>query len=433
MSSSFQAPKGVSEYLPPRSAALLAAREAFVRVAAAAGYAYAELPVFEDTELFARGVGESTDVVTKEMYTFGDRGGRSLTLRPEFTAGVLRAVLEHGLHNGRLPVKLWTTGPAFRYERPQSGRYRQFYQADVEAIGVADPAVDAETIALAWQWYAELGVRQVRMDLNSLGCPRCRPAYRELLQDFLRRLDLDDETRARVEINPLRVLDDKREKVRVQLAGAPLIADHLCDECAAYHDRVRELLTLAGIAWTDKPTLVRGLDYYTRTAFEFDHPLLGAQSGIGGGGRYDGLSEVIGGPPLPAIGFALGLDRTVLAMEAEGVATAVAARVEVYGVPLGEDAAGIVFEMVTRLRRAGVSADMSFGGRGMKGAMKGADRSGARYALIIGERDIATGTAQLKDLASGEQRAVPFADVVTELGALRSDATAPAAEEEQRL
>ena len=415
MSSGFQAPKGVSEYTAPRSATYLAARDAFARAAARAGYDYLEISAFEDTQLFARGVGESTDVVTKEMYTFDDRGGRSLTLRPEFTAGVLRAVLEYGMDRGALPVKVWATGPVWRYERPQSGRYRQFYQVDLESIGVEDPAVDVETIAVAWDWYRDLGVTRLRLDLNSLGDKECRPAYRQLLQEFLRKLDLDEDTRARVEINPLRVLDDKRPKVREQLAEAPLIADHLCPACKAYHDRVRELLTDVGIPWSDAPRLVRGLDYYTRTTFEFDHPLLGAQSGIGGGGRYDGLSETIGGPPLPGIGFGLGLDRTVLAMEAEDAAAKAARTLDVYGVPLGEDAARRVFALVTELRRAGYAADMSVGGRGLKGAMKGADRSGARYAVILGERDIAEGTAQLKDLASGEQRAVPLADVVTEL------------------
>lgn len=416
MSSSFQAPKGVSEYVPPRSAALLAARDAFDRAATRAGYDYMELAAFEDTQLFARGVGASTDVVTKEMYTFDDRGGRSITLRPEFTAGVVRAVLEYGLHKGALPVKVWGTGPVWRYERPQSGRYRQFYQVDLESIGLEDPLVDAETIAVAWDWYRDLGIQRLRLDLNSLGDRECRPAYRRILQEFLRRLDLDEDTRARVEINPLRVLDDKRPKVRAQLEDAPLIADHLCPACKAHHDRVREILTDLSIPWTDAPRLVRGLDYYTRTTFEFDHPLLGAQSGIGGGGRYDGLSETIGGPPLPGIGFGLGLDRTVLAMEAEEVAGRTARGVDVYGVPLGEDAERRVFTIVTELRRAGFAADMSFGGRGLKGAMKGADRSGARYAVILGERDISEGAAQVKDLVSGEQRAVPLADVVTELG-----------------
>ena len=420
MSSSFRAPKGVSEYVPPRAGLFHAIREAFAEQARLAGYGYLELAVFEDTTLFRRGVGESTDVVSKEMYTFEDRGGRSLTLRPEFTASVLRSVLENGLHKGALPVKVWTTGPAFRAERPQQGRYRQFYQLDLEAIGSEDPQVDAETIAIAWNWYRSLGLSRVRLLLNSLGCKECRPAYRALLQDFLRGLDLDEDTRARVEINPLRVLDDKRPQVRDRLAGAPLMADHLCPACKAHHDRVRELLADLGIAWEDTPALVRGLDYYTRTTYEFDHPLLGAQSGIGGGGRYDGLSEDIGGPPLPGIGFGLGLDRTVLALEAEsqedgGAVLTAGPRCEAFGVALGDTAERRMFALVDELRRAGIAADMAFGGKKLKGAMKDADRSGARYAVILGERDIADGVAQVKDLAEGEQTAVPLTAIVTTL------------------
>jgi histidyl-tRNA synthetase len=403
----FQAPKGVSEYVPPRSALLLRVREAFADAARRACYGYLEQAVFEDTELFVRGVGESTDVVSKEMYTFEDRGGRSITLRPEFTAGLLRCVLEHGLQNGPLPVKVWASGPAFRYERPQAGRFRQFYQFDLEALGSEDPAIDAETIAIAWDGFASLGLRRLRLLLNSLGDKECRPVYRGALQEFLRGLDLDAETRARIELNPLRVLDDKRPEVKTQLENAPVIADYLCRACAAHHDRVRELLGDLGIEYTDTPRLVRGLDYYTRTTYEFDHPLLGAQSALGGGGRYDGLSEDIGGPPLPGIGFAPGLDRIVLAMEAEGLTAAERAGCQVYGVPLGDAARRDMLGLVTRLRRAGVTADMVFGERGMKGAMKAADRSGARYAVLIGDAERSAQTVQIKDLENGEQLNVP--------------------------
>lgn len=409
---SFQAPKGVKEYIPPQAATFFEIRGAFAETARLAGYSRLETAVFEDTQLFARGVGESTDVVSKEMYTFTDRGDRSLTLRPEFTAGVLRAVLEYGLHRGQLPVKVWTDGPVFRAEAPQEGRYRQFYQLDLEAIGSEDPAVDAETIALAWRWYTTLGLTRVRLLLNSLGCKECRPIYRARLQEFLRGLDLDQATMERVEINPLRVLDDKRPEVRAQVEDAPLIGDHLCADCKAYHDRVRELLADLSIPWEDSPRLVRGLDYYTRTTFEFDHPLLGAQSGIGGGGRYDGLSEAIGGPALPGIGFGLGLDRTVIAMQREGLEAPTPPRCEVYGVALGEEANRAMFALVAGLRAAGVAADMSFGGKGLKGAMKGADRSGARFALILGERDLAAQAVQVKDLTTAEQTEVPLARVV---------------------
>jgi histidyl-tRNA synthetase len=410
---SFQAPKGVSEYVPPRSALFAAAREAFSESARRACYADVETPVFEDTGLFVRGVGESSDVVRKEMYSFTDRGGRDITLRPEFTAGVVRAVLEHNLHRGALPVKVFTSGPAFRYERPQSGRYRQFYQFDLEAIGTEDPAVDAETIAVAYDAYKSLGLTRFTLLLNSLGDKNCRPAYRAALQDFLRKLDLDEETRQRIEINPLRVLDDKRPEVRAQTSSAPYIVDYLCGDCKAHHDTVRALLAGLDVPFDDAPRLVRGLDYYMRTTYEFDHALLGAQSGIGGGGRYDGLSEDIGGPPLPGIGFAVGLDRIVLAIESErGAATAQAATgCQVFGVALGEPVLAKelhtdVLTLVTALRRAGVRADMAFGSRGLKGAMKAADRSGARFAVLIGAEEKHNATVRIKDLRDGEQQDV---------------------------
>jgi histidyl-tRNA synthetase len=408
----FQAPKGVSEYVPPRSALLEEAREAFATSARRACYGYIETAVFEDTALFVRGVGESSDVVSKEMYSFEDRGGRKITLRPEFTAGVLRSVLEHNLHKGALPVKVWTSGTAFRYERPQHGRYRQFYQFDLEAIGTQDPAVDAETIAVGWDAYQSLGLRQYTLLLNSLGDKTCRPVYREALQKFLRGLDLDEETRQRIELNPLRVLDDKRPQVRAQLAGAPVTTDFLCADCKAHHETVRGLLADLGIPFTDAPRLVRGLDYYGRTTYEFDHALLGAQSGIGGGGRYDGLSEDIGGPPLPGIGFAVGLDRIVLAIESErsGASAQRDAGCQVFGVPLGEGAHHDVLTLVTALRRAGVRADMAFGARGLKGAMKAADRSGASYAVLIGDAEQKAGTVRMKELENGEQHDIPAAD-----------------------
>ncbi|WP_182899029.1 histidine--tRNA ligase [Microbispora sp. H10830] len=408
----FQAPKGTFDWMPPRSEWALAVRDALAAPARRAGYGYIETPAFEDTALFSRGVGESTDIVTKEMYTFTSRGGQSLTLRPEGTASVMRAVLEHGLYGGPLPIKLWYSGSYFRYERAQAGRYRHFSQVGAEALGAEDPALDAELIVLAMDGYVSLGLRGVRLLLNSLGCKECRPAYRAALQDFLRGLDLDEPTRNRIEINPLRVLDDKRPEVRAQLENAPLVTDHLCGACKAYHEEVRGLLTAAGVAYEDDPRLVRGLDYYTRTTFEFLHDGLGAQSAVGGGGRYDGLSEQIGGPALPSVGWALGVDRTVLAMEAEGLLAERPRGVEVFAVPLGEEARRRVFPLVSELRRAGLAVDMAFGGRGVKGAMKAADRSGARYALILGDRDIEAGAVQVKDLTTADQTAVPLAEVV---------------------
>ncbi|NRQ32057.1 histidine--tRNA ligase [Nonomuraea sp. NN258] len=410
---SFQAPKGTFDWLPPRSERALAVRDALVAPARLAGYGYVETPIFEATELFKRGVGESTDVVSKEMYTFPDKAGRSLTLRPEGTASVVRAVLQHNLHNGQLPVKLWYSGSQFRYENVQKGRYRHFWQVGAEALGAEDPALDAELIVLAAQGFAALGLTRHRLLINSLGDSTCRPVYRAALQEFLRGLDLDADTRARIEINPLRVLDDKRPEVQVQLKSAPLMTDHLCAACRAYHEEVRALLTASGVAFEDDPKLVRGLDYYTRTTFEFVHDGLGSQSAIGGGGRYDGLSELLGGPALPSVGWALGADRTFLAMEAEGLLDDSAqSRVQVYGVPLGDDARRRMFLLITELRRAGISADLAFGGKGLKGAMKGADRSGARFALILGERDLAAQAVQVKDLTTAEQTEVPLAQVV---------------------
>jgi histidyl-tRNA synthetase len=411
--STFQAPKGTYDLLPPDSATFLAVREAIAAPTRRAGYGYVETPGFEHVELFSRGVGESTDIVTKEMYAFATKGGTELALRPEGTASVLRAALQANLHKaGNLPVKLWYSGSYYRYERPQAGRYRHFSQVGAEAIGAEDPALDAELIVLAADAYRSLGLREFRLLLNSLGDKECRPAYRAALQDFLRGLDLDDDTRKRIEINPLRVLDDKREAVQRQLTGAPLIVDHLCQACKEYHEQVRELLTASGIAYEDDPRLVRGLDYYTRTTFEFVHDALGSQSAVGGGGRYDGLSEMIGGPSLPSVGWALGVDRTVLALRAEGVELALPAVTDVYAVPLGEQARRTLFSVVTELRRAGVAADFAYGGKGIKNAMKSADRSGARLALVAGERDLAEGVVQLKELASGEQGPIAVADIV---------------------
>jgi histidyl-tRNA synthetase len=412
----FQAPKGTYDLLPPDSAVYLAVREAIAAPARRAGYGYVETPGFENVELFSRGVGESTDIVTKEMFTLTTKGGSLLALRPEGTASVLRAALQANLHKtGNLPVKLWYSGSYYRYERPQAGRYRHFSQVGAEAIGAEDPLLDAELIILAVDAYRSLGLRGFRLLLNSLGDGECRPAYRAALQDFLRGLDLDEDTRKRIEINPLRVLDDKREAVQKQLSGAPLIADHLCEACKAYHEQVRELLTAAGVEYEDDPKLVRGLDYYTRTTFEFVHDGLGSQSAIGGGGRYDGLSEMIGGPALPSIGWALGVDRTVLALRAEGVEVALPPVTDVYAVPLGEEARRTLFTTVTALRRAGIAADFAFGGKGMKNAMKSANRSGARFALVAGERDLAEGVVQLKDLESGEQGPVALDDLVAVL------------------
>jgi len=410
--STFSAPKGTFDVIPPRSAAWLAVKEALSAPPRVSGYAFIETPVFEDTALFVRGVGESTDVVSKEMYTFEDRGGRSLTLRPEGTASVLRAIVEHGLDRGGLPVKVWYAGPNFRYERPQSGRYRQHTQVGVETVGSADPAIDAEVIWLASQAYSTLGLSELVLLLNSLGCKECRPRYREALQKFLSTLDLDDATRERAAKNPLRVLDDKRENVKQQLVDAPLIVDFLCEDCRAHHEQLKHYLTDLNISWVDEPRLVRGLDYYTRTLFEFSHPGLGAQSAIGGGGRYDGLLETLGGKSQPGIGFGLGVDRTLLACEAEGLDVGATTQVDVFVVAMAEGAKALTVKLLSDLRALHVRTDMEYVGKGLKGAMKSADRSGAKLTVIIGDREVESGAVEVKDMASGEQQPIALTELI---------------------
>lgn len=411
------APKGVPDYYPPESATFYKVRQTMVEQAHLSGFQHIELPIFEDTALFARGVGESTDVVSKEMYTFADRGERSVTLRPEGTAGVMRSVIQHNLDRGQLPVKLNYSGPFFRYERPQAGRYRQLQQVGVEAIGVDDPALDAEVIALADRSYKALGLSGFRLELTSLGDRNCRPAYREKLQEFLFKLDLDEETRRRAEINPLRVLDDKRPEMQEQLADAPLMLDYLNAECREHFETVTGMLDDMGVAYEINPRMVRGLDYYTKTCFEFVHDGLGAQSGIGGGGRYDGLMAQLGGQDLSGIGYGLGVDRAILALEAEGITLEGSdSRVDAYGIALGTAAKRRMTGIINDLRKAGIAADMSFGDRGLKGAMKGADRAGARFALVLGDQELETGTVAVKDLAAHEQRDIELSQLVALLG-----------------
>ena len=415
MTDSFKAPKGVPDYLPPDSAEFVAVRSRLLDAARRAGYGDIELPIFEDTALFARGVGESTDVVSKEMYTFADRGERSVTLRPEGTAGVMRAVIEHGLDRGALPVKLCYSGPFFRDERPQAGRYRQLQQVGIEAIGVDDPALDAEVIAVADAGFRSLGLDGFRLEITSLGDDSCRPQYRQLLQEFLFTLDLDEETQARARLNPLRVLDDKRPHVREMTADAPVMLDHLSDAAKQHFDTVLAHLDALSVPYVINPRMVRGLDYYTKTTFEFVHDGLGAQSGIGGGGRYDGLMAQLGGRDLSGIGFGLGVDRALLALRAEGKTVGDTARVDVYAVPVGADAKMRLAVLGAQLRAAGVRVDVAYGDRSLKGAMKGADRSGATIALVAGDRDLDAGTVGVKNLSTGEQVNVAVDDVVGEV------------------
>ena len=396
-----QAPKGVSEYGPPMSAAFEWVRESLIAPAKLAGYQLMELPVFEDTALFSRGVGESTDVVSKEMYTFEDRGGRSLTLRPEGTAGVMRAVIESGLDRGQLPVKVWYSGAFFRAERPQAGRYRQFYQVGIEAIGLDDPAIDAEVIAIADQGFKSLGLRNYRLEITSLGDNESRSAHRVDLLKFIATLDLDEATKERAAINPLRLFDDKRPEMQKAMAGAPLLLDYLSQKSGKNFKEVKSYLDQLGITYQVNPRMVRGLDYYTGTTFEFIHEGLGAQSGIGGGGRYDGLMEILGGQALSGIGFGLGVDRALLAAQAEGVLVENQFSSDLFIIPLGENQKSVALSLAAQLRLSGIRTEIAFGDRALKGAMKAADKSGSRYVVVLGDSEVASGTVELKRMSDG--------------------------------
>ncbi len=400
------APKGVSEYVPNRSSAFEFVRENLVAPAKRAGYQLIELPVFEDTELFRRGVGESTDVVSKEMYTFEDRGGRSITLRPEGTAGVMRAVIEHGLDRGQLPVKVWYSGQFFRAERPQAGRYRQFYQVGIEAIGLDDPAIDAEVISIADAAFRAIGLSKYRLEITSLGDAESRAAHRIDLVKFISKLTLDEATAERALINPLRLFDDKREEMRKAMSDAPLLINYLNEDSRHKFALVQKYLDALGIAYVVNPRMVRGLDYYTGTSFEFVHELLGAQSGIGGGGRYDGLMEQLGGQSLSGIGFGLGVDRALLAAEAEGVIGEDAFVSDLFIIPLGEIARVHALSIAANLRASGKIVEIAFGDRALKGAMKGADKSGATHVIVLGEAEISSGTVELKEMKTGQTTSV---------------------------
>jgi histidyl-tRNA synthetase len=406
-----QAPKGVSEYAPPLSAAFEWVRESLIAPAKLAGYQLIELPVFEDTALFSRGVGESTDVVSKEMYTFEDRGGRSITLRPEGTAGVMRAVIENGLDRGQLPVKVWYSGQFFRAERPQAGRYRQFYQVGIEAIGLDDPAIDAEVIAIADQGFKSIGLRNYRLEITSLGDANSRAAHRVDLLKYIEKLDLDEATRARAAINPLRLFDDKRPEMKAAMQSAPLLLDYLSPESLANFTQVKKYLEQLGITYEVNPRMVRGLDYYTGTTFEFIHEDLGAQSGIGGGGRYDGLMEILGGQSLSGIGFGLGVDRALLAAQAEGVISADQFTSDLFIIPLGDDQKSVALSLAAQLRSVGIRTEIAFGDRALKGAMKAADKSGSRYVVIIGDDEVASGSVELKRMSDGTITSVKISEL----------------------
>lgn len=382
-------------------------------VCARYGYKEIRTPIIEATELFQRGIGDTTDVVTKEMYTFTDRGNRSVTLRPENTASAVRAYLEHKMYGDQQVHKMFYIGSMFRYDRPQAGRYREFHQFGLEVLGASSPLADAEVIAMACEIFHRLGLKDLDLHLNSIGDKNCRPAYRQKLIEFFegKKDQLCDDCRERLYKNPLRILDCKEEGCKKASIGAPEITDYLCDDCYKKFEAVKHYLDGLGISYTVDPRLVRGLDYYTNTAFEIQYPPLGAQSAVCGGGRYDGLVEEIGGPSTPGIGFAIGLERLLLALEMQNLIPAPKAQKRVYIAALGEDAVAEGFKIQEELRGLGVLTDMDLQGRSLKGQMKQAGKLDSQFTVIIGSNELEKGAAAVKNMADGTQKDIPFAEV----------------------
>ena len=383
-------------------------------------YRRIQTPMFEQTELFTRAVGEGTDIVGKEMYTFEDKGGRSMTLRPEGTAGAIRAYLEDGIYAQGGVQKFYYIGQNFRYERGQKGRYRQHTQCGLEAIGSQDPALDAEVIQLAMSFYRRIGIDRLTLKINSVGCPNCRPKHREALLAFAKPFydQMSADNQRRFHENPLRMLDSKDERDQNLLALAPALTDFLCEECRAHFQELQNDLAQLGIAYELDSKLVRGFDYYTKTAFEVQSPDLGAQSTLCGGGRYDGLVQELGGPATPAVGFGMGIERALVALQALERTLPVCAGPTAFLVTLGDEARKEGLKVLSGLRAAGISADTDYGGRNMRAQMKAADRSGARYALILGDNELAGGFAQCKDLKSGAQEEIPLSSLAARLKSL---------------
>ncbi len=413
------APRGTKDILPDTVGDWRYIEEKIRALCKRYGYEEIRTPVFEHTELFQRGIGEATDVVDKEMYTFEDRGGRSITLRPENTAAAVRAYLQNKLYAENALEKLFYIGSMFRYDRPQAGRMREFHQFGVEALGESNPSVDAEIILLAIDFLQSLGLKDLVLSLNSVGCPKCRPVYRQKLQDFFKDKleDLCDDCRDRFDRNPLRILDCKADSDKPYMQDAPKITDCLCDECNEHFHKVQELLTAAGVEYELDSRLVRGLDYYTKTAFEIKYSPLGAQSAVAGGGRYDGLIEEIGGNPTPAVGFATGLERVLLALEKQGLLPEKENSVDAFVVALGEAAQLEGFKLLNKLRNAGISALMDFAGRSMKAQMKQANKKDARFVLILGDDEVRDSVVTLKDMSNSEQRKIAIDEVINTISA----------------
>ena len=411
------APRGTKDILPDTVGDWLFVEENIRSLCKRFGYQEIRTPMFEHTELFQRGIGEGTDGVDKEMYTFTDRGDRSITLRPENTASAVRAYLQNKLYAENALTKLVYIGSMFRYDRPQAGRMREFHQFGVEAIGESNPAVDAEIILLAMKLLQGLGLNDLELYINSVGCPNCRAKYRTMLQDFFRDKldDLCEDCRSRFDRAPMRILDCKRDAEKPYMKDAPKITDCLCDECSDHFQKLQKHLTKAGVKFELDPRLVRGLDYYTKTAFEVKYPPLGAQSAVAGGGRYDGLIEEMGGNPTPAVGFATGLERVLLALEKQGLLPDKNRSVDVYVVALGEAAQEEAFKLVMDLRDAGFSAAVDYAGRSMKAQMKQANKLGAKFAAIMGDDELSEGVVMLRDMAGSEQEKVPVSELFNKL------------------
>ncbi len=409
----FATPRGTVDILPDDWAHWDFVVDTARRIAGLYGYRRIETPTLGDVSLYVRATGEATDIVQKEMYAFRDQGGDDLTLRPEGTAHVVRAYFQHVLNRLPQPVKLYYIERMYRREAPQRGRLREHHQFGCEAIGSADPAVDVEMLALLHQFYGALGLSGLTLHLNSMGDGACRPAYLQALTAYLQvhQAELAALDRERLSRNPLRVLDTKEARSQAVVAGAPSILDYLCIPCREHWHAVRAGLEALSIAYEVDPALVRGLDYYTHTVFEFQAPYEGAQSAVGGGGRYDGLAETLGAPPTPGIGFGSGIERLILTMKEQGVMPPPPARLRVYVAHVGQDAASAAGRVSTALRAVGVAVIMSFGSRSLKAQMKAANSAGAYYALIIGEDEVSTGTVTLRDLASGQQMTLPESEV----------------------
>jgi histidyl-tRNA synthetase len=409
----YRVPRGTSDILPEEQAYWRYIEQKVANVCQLYGYERIDAPTFEDSQLFARSVGEGTDIIEKEMYTFQDKGGNKITLRPEGTAPVCRAYLEHGMHNLPQPVKLYYMASIFRYERPQAGRYRQHYQFGYEAIGDDDPALDAEVIDMAWQFFLSLGLQNLSLQLNSIGCKQCRPQYLAQLKDYYVNYThkLCPDCKTRLTRNPLRLLDCKKPSCQQIANSAPRSIDYLCPPCDEHFNQLKKYLALLELPLVINHCLVRGLDYYTRTVFEIQPEAEGAQSTVGGGGRYDDLIEELGGKPTPAIGFAAGIERIILNLKRQNISIPALPRPQVFIAYVGDEARGEAIKLASTLRRAGIRVIEAIGNKSLKAQLRQANTLGARHAVIIGEQEIKTGTVILRDMTTAQQKAVPISEL----------------------